>query len=294
MPETVKLQRSNANPDMASSTTKTPATQTTPGNRKTPVQPRTRDGIFVIDAGTMDWEATGKDGLALKTVRDDQSKGHFLGAVGFEPLMRSGLHQHQGVASSYFVRGGITDYSGSSRLRDVGINLKGATHDAIAYDTTLLISKLEGPVTYPEDSGQLHHLHSGAHHGSVINERPDQPPNIYVPTDSMPAFDTGVVGVNRQMLFDYSGVGDNHRMVLWSLAPGSDVPAFQTTAPLEFWVEAGDLSINKAVAHANCFAIMEPGTTVRISSRFGARVFVWIEGPAQPAELPNPDLLFGY
>lgn len=263
-------------------------------SRKQPVAPRTSNGVYMIDAGTMPWEATGKDGLALKTVRDNQSKGHFLGAVGFEPLMRSGLHQHQGVATSYFVQGGITDYSGSSRPRDVGINLKGATHDAIAYDKALLISKLEGPVTYPEDSGELHHLHSGAHHGSVINERPDQPPNIYVPTEDSPVFDSGVAGVDRVMLFDYAGVGDNHRMVLWRMAPGKTIPAFRPTAPLEFWVEAGDISVNGTPAHANCFVICEPGDAITVTSQFGARVFVWIEGPGEPVELAHPDLLFGY
>lgn len=29
--------------------------------------------------------------------------------------------------------GGLTDYQGAIELREAGINLKGATHDAVAY-----------------------------------------------------------------------------------------------------------------------------------------------------------------
>ena len=56
--------------------------------------------------------------------------------------MRSGLHQHQGVATSFILQGGLSDYQGAVHLHEVGINYRGSTHDAIAYEPTVLVSKL--------------------------------------------------------------------------------------------------------------------------------------------------------
>ena len=95
---------------------------------------------------TLKWQTAGKAGLALKPVREDREKGRFLGLVGFEPVTRSGLHQHLGVATSFILDGGLTDYQGAIELHEAGINLKGATHDAVAYQRSLMVSRLEAPV----------------------------------------------------------------------------------------------------------------------------------------------------
>jgi hypothetical protein len=84
-------------------------------------------GVYVFDPAEMAWQDAGKTGVAQKTGRRDGERGWFLGLIGMEPMVRSGLHQHQGVATSYFVDGGLTDYQGAIRTGEVGINLKGAT-----------------------------------------------------------------------------------------------------------------------------------------------------------------------
>ena len=70
--------------------------------------------VFVYDPDRLQWQTAGKNGLALKPVREDREKGRFLGLVGFEPLARSGLHQHLGVATSFIIDGSLTDYSGGA------------------------------------------------------------------------------------------------------------------------------------------------------------------------------------
>ncbi len=261
-----------------------------PSTRKARLKERE---ITIVDAATLPWRPAGKEGLALQVVRENPQRGHFLGNVGFEAMARSGLHQHQGVATSYFARGGLTDYSGSARLGDVGINFKGSTHDAIAYEPALLVSRLEGPVTYPEGVEPLHGLHVGATHGAVENPAPDVAPEINVPVAGVVANDTGVVGFRRKTVFDYAGTGDPHRMLQWLIRPGSVTPRVRATALTECWVYAGDLLVNGQAAHANCYVIIEPGTEFGLASRFGALVFAWLEGCPAPVESPVPGL-FGY
>ncbi len=72
--------------------------------------------VSVYDADTLEWHTAGKSGLSLKPVREDREKGRFLGLVSFEPLTRSGLHQHLGVATSFVLDGSLTDYQGAVAL----------------------------------------------------------------------------------------------------------------------------------------------------------------------------------
>ncbi len=250
--------------------------------------------VRVYDAESLAWQTAGKSGLALKPVREDRERGRFLGLVGFEPLTQSGLHQHLGVATSFVLDGSLTDYQGAIQLHEAGINLKGATHDAIAYQRSLLVSRLEAPVIYPEATDREYALHTGPRFGSIRNPNPEAQPDINVPVDALHALPTGVAGVTRKMIFDYSRASGEHRYVQLGMIPGARTPAFTTTAPLEFWVRAGDLRIGDAVAHANCFVIVEPGATVSIETDFGALFHAWSEGEMQWTDGDQGMDLFGF
>ena len=250
--------------------------------------------VSVYDAEDLKWHTAGKTGLALKPVREDREKGRFLGLVGFEPMTRSGLHQHLGVATSFILDGGLTDYQGPIKLHEAGINLKGATHDAIAYQRSLLVSRLEAPVIYPEATDREYALHTGPRFGSIRNPNPKAQPDINVPVDALPALPTAIGGVARKMIFDYSRSSGEHRYVQMQMISGSRTPAFTTCALLEMWVRAGDLRIGDKVAYSNCFVVVEPGTTLSIESDFGALFHVWSEGRIQWADgAAEPDL-FGF
>lgn len=250
--------------------------------------------VRVYDAEEIRWHTAGKTGLALKYVREDREKGQFLGLVGFEPMTRSGLHQHLGVATSFILDGSLNDYQGAINQHWAGINLKGATHDAIAYQRSLLMSRLEAPVIYPETTDRDYALHTGPRFGAIHNPNPEMRPDINVPVDTLHALPTGIDGVTRKVIFDYAPAGGEHRYVEMGMLPGSKAPAFMTTALLEFWMRGGDLRVDGKTAHANCFAIIEPGATIELASDFGALFHVWSEGRMQWADgVTRPDL-FGF
>lgn len=245
-----------------------------------------RGGAYVYDPATLDWHEAGKTGVVQKVVRRDDERGRFLGLIGMEPMVRSGLHQHQGVATSYFVDGGLTDYQGAILAGQVGINLKGATHDAIAYARTLFVARLEGPVTYPPQDGPLHGLHAGARHALLANPAPDVPPDINVSIDALPAQGTGCDGVVRRTVFDYAPTSDDHRMVQLSIRPQSRMPRLVVTGHTELWIRGGLLEVDGRVAHAGCFVILEPTAEVSLASPFGALVLAWAEGPCHWIDPP--------
>lgn len=235
--------------------------------------------VHVFDARDLPWQDTPEPGLRLKPVRYDDERGHFLGLVGFAPLARSGLHQHRGVATSFVLDGSLVDFAGPIGLHQAGINLVGATHDAVSYQNTLLVSRLEGPVVYPSNRGELSGLHAGSRHAEFDNPAPEAAPDINVMVDALAHQQSGIAGVRRQTIFDYAGTGSAHRFVQLSLAPGTRCPAWHCQQLTEFWVRGGLLHINGQVAHANCFVAIEPGAEVDMASPFGVLLLAWAEGP---------------
>lgn len=246
--------------------------------------------VHVFDPERLQWQNAGRSGLALKPVREDRERGRFLGLVGFEPLTQSGLHQHLGVATSFVLDGGLTDYQGPIQLHEAGINLAGATHDAISYERTLLMSRLEAGVIYPPETERDYALHVGPRFGAIRNPNPEAPPDINVAVDRLPALPTVIAGVTRKMIFDYSLSRGEHRYLQMGMLPGSAMPAITTRAPLEIWVRGGDLAVGGEAAWANCFVIVEPGATIEIRSAFGALFQCWSDGRADWADgVARPD-----
>jgi hypothetical protein len=256
--------------------------------------PHSKAGVFVCDAGAVPWQDAGKAGIMLKPIRFDGERGEFLGLVGFDAMARSGTHQHQAVASSYFIDGALVDHQGAAHAGQVGINLKGATHDAIAYRKTLLVSKLEGPVTYLPGEGEVFSLHAGAYLDSFETPDRNSLPDINVDVGALTECATGFDGVARRVIFDYAGTPERRRLAELSLRPRTSIDRFVTGARTELWIHGGAISINGQVAHANCFVIIEPQTEVGIASRFGARLLAWAEGPARWLERRDTPELFGF
>jgi hypothetical protein len=244
--------------------------------------------VSIFDMSTVPWQATTNPGLLLKPVRMDDANGHFLGLVRFDADTRSGLHQHQGVATSFVVDGGLTDYHGSIGLHETGINLRGATHDAVAYQRTVLISRLEGRVSYPPNS-EISGVHSGSYSAEFQNPAPDVPPEVNIKVDALPLLPTGIDGVCHQLIFDYAGTGSDHRMLQLHLRPGAEL-SFSAGARTEFWVRGGNLLVNEQAAYANCFVVCEADAKVKISSPFGALLLAWADAPPINA----PRALLGY
>jgi hypothetical protein len=241
----------------------------------------TSSQLRIVDMTTQPWRATANAGLWLKPVREDAQAGQYLGLVRFDPDVRSGLHQHQGVATSFVVDGGLTDYHGSIGLHEAGINVRGSTHDAIAYQRTVLVSRLEGRVSYPP-SDAISGVHTGSYAEAFNNPDPDKAPEVNVRVDAQPLSETGVEGVRSQLIFDYAGTGSAHRMLQLQIRP-TTVFSFTAGALTEFWVRGGNLHFNGQSAHANCFVCIAAGTHVTIENPFGALLIVWAEGAPQDA-----------
>lgn len=254
--------------------------------------------VRVYDASSMPWTDTSQPGVRLKTVRRDDGHGHFLGLVGFEPFSRSGLHQHQGVATSFVAAGSLTDYQGPVLPGQVGINLAGATHDAFAHEPCLLVTRLEGPVLYLDPVDPARAFHAGSRQDSFINPAPDLPADINLDPMTVPLSRTGLAGLQRRAVFDYTGTGSAHRMSLLALRPQTVLPMWRTRALTELWVRGGNLVVDtptgRTDAHGNCFVVIDPGTDVRFSSPYGVQCFAWADGRGAWVDGHAAPDLFGF
>ncbi|MBT9486078.1 MAG: cupin domain-containing protein [Rubrivivax sp.] len=233
-------------------------------------------GVYAYDLEALPWRTTPRGHVREKAVRREDSSGRFLGLLAFEPLSRSGLHQHLATATSYFLAGSLTDYQGTTAEGEVGINLAGATHDAVSYGGCTLVSRLEGPVVIPNDALAIH---PHADQAVVRNQRPGTPPDISVNLARAVPVATAFAGVVRKPLFDYAGTGTDRRLCALTLWPRCPALALQHTALTDFFVLAGDLKIGAHSISGPAFVLIEPGARVSLSSDHGCSLLAWAEGP---------------
>lgn len=244
----------------------------------------------IHDMASLTWAEAGKSGLYQKPVYADMAQGKFLGLIRFDPEVRSGLHQHQGVATSYFLSGSLTDFGGSAVQGQAGINLRGDTHDAVSYDGCLLASRLEAPVIYPEDAETLHTLHTGATRAAFQEISPEIRPDINITVADLREIPTSIARVSRQMIFDYAPADTDHRFLALRLQPGAEIPAHRNTAVVDWFVLAGDIAIGGETAHADSFVTSVAGDRVTARSRAGCYLLAWAEGPVKWDDASLPDL----
>jgi hypothetical protein len=253
------------------------------------------DRVHITCQADLRWVDASRPGLRLAAVHEDRNTGRFLGFLGFETLASSGLHHHVDIAFSYMLSGGLTDYAGTAVAGQMGINLPGATHDAIAYLPTLMASRLDGPVLYAPGVGgdDAPHLHAGGRSQAFVNPRPEESPDVNVTLATLQASSTAVAGVSRRMICDYKGTAHDFRNVSLTLIPGTKVPPFRTRALIEIFVLGGAMKVNGKLVLAGGFCIIEPDAEVTISSGYGAQFIAWSEAPVQWADSERPDL-FGF
>ena len=240
---------------------------------------RASSGVYGFDKRDLTWTTTEKSGMQLAPVRANREEGQYLGYLKFDSFTETGLHQHLGPAFSYFLDGGLADYQGFARAGEVGINLAGATHSAIAYAPTLMASRLEAPVIYPsEDSVKGETLHTGATAGEIVNENPEVLPDINVFLDDLEWLGTGYAGVQRRPVFDYTQTEFNRRHLQLRLLPSTQVPAFHAGGGIDVFIIGGDLKVGNETRIAGDFFVIEEGALVEFSTQFGALFLAWSEG----------------
>jgi hypothetical protein len=232
--------------------------------------------VHAYDLDALPWRDTPRGTVREKAVRREADSGRFLGLLSFEPMSRSGVHQHLATATSYFLAGSLVDYQGTTSEGSVGINLAGATHDAVTYGGCTLVSRLEGPVVIPTESLAIH---PHADHAKVRNARPGTPPDISVCLERTVAVGTRFAGVTRRPLFDYAGTGTDRRLCALTLWPGCPPVQVRHSALTDFFLMAGDLRLADTTIAGPAFVIIEPGSSVALASEYGCTLLAWAEGP---------------
>jgi hypothetical protein len=265
--------------------------------RRTPLRPQpaaAKGGVYTYALDDRQWRDLGRPGVRDKAVREERDTGLYLGVIAFEPWSRSGLHQHLGTALSYFLAGSLVDYQGSASEGMAGINLAGATHDAVSYAGALLASRLEGPVVSPEGVTAAHPIRGGAKAGRLMNPFPERWPDINIPVAPIEMVPTPFSGIGRRMIFDYAPTGDRRRFAALTIMPHSPAVEIAHQGLTDWYVLGGDVAVNGRRAHANSFVVIEPGARVVIDSEYGCQLLAWAEAPATGEAQIREAELYGF
>lgn len=239
-------------------------------------------GIAVHDMTATQWSPSGPTGIWQQNIRSDPADGRWFGGVRFEPLSRSGVHRHLGPAASFMLSGSLVDHATRMAGGQAVINLTGAVHDVICYDASLVVARVDGPILYPRDTdGVLDELGTAANEaGECIDTTIGQPADILVDADALSAIPGPVPGITRRMLYDYAGQPHRARFTQLVLAPGTSIPPHSATAMTDLFVLAGEISVGAEAAGSGCYVTINGGTEIVLTTRYGARLLAWADGPA--------------
>lgn len=239
--------------------------------------------IAVHDMTATEWVPSGPPGVEQQNIRNDPAAGRWFGGVRFAPLARSGVHRHLGPVGSYMLSGSLIDHVTRMSGGQAVINLTGAVHDVICYDASMFVARVDGPILYPRDrQGVLNELGFEADQaGETVDATVGQPSDICIDVEALNAVPGPVPGVARRMLFDYAGQPWRARYSQLVLAPGTRVPAHIATAMTDLFVLSGEIRAGDEAAGSGCYVTIEADTELTLSSRYGAHVLVWADGPAR-------------
>jgi quercetin dioxygenase-like cupin family protein len=252
--------------------------------------------VAVHDMAAAEWVPSGPRGIWQQNIRSDPANGRWFGGVRFEPLSRSGVHRHLGPAASYMLSGSLVDHVTRMSTGQALINLTGAVHDVICYDAALVVARVDGPVLYPRDSeGVLNELGFAAEKaGEAVDETVGQPSDVCIDVGALTPVPGPVPGVTRRALFDYAGQAWRARYVELVLAPGTRVPAHVATGLTDLFVLAGEIRAGDEAVGSGCYVTVEAEAELTLSSRYGARLLAWADGPTRWCDGVERGDLYGY
>ena len=252
--------------------------------------------VSVYDMAATEWVPSGPPGIWQQNIRSGPDAGRWFGGVRFEPLSRSGVHRHLGPAASYILSGSLMDHvtrmSGGQAL----INLTGAVHDVICYDASLFVARVDGPILYPRDEdGVLNELGFEADRaGESVDATIGQPSDIRIEVDALTPVPGPVPGITRRALYDYAGQPWRARSVQLVLDPRTRVPEHRVTGMTDLFVLAGEVRVGDLAAGSGCYVVVDADTELTLTSRYGARLLAWADGPVRWTDGVERGDLYGY
>ena len=253
-------------------------------------------GVSVYDMAATAWVASGPAGVWQQNIRSDPAAGRWFGGVRFEPLSRSGVHRHLGPAASYMLSGSMMDHVTRMSGGQAVMNFTGAVHDVICYDAAMFVARVDGPILYPRDEdGVLNELGAAAGRaGETIDTTVGQASDLVIDVETVAEVRSPVAGITRRPLFDYAGEAWRARYAQLVLTPGTQVPAHVTTAMTDLFVLSGEVRVGDAAAGSGCYVVIDAETELSMSSRYGARVLAWADGPVRWLDGGERGDLYGY
>lgn len=236
----------------------------------------TEPGTTARTTEDLPWVPVGRGGTEAKVLRLDPTVGASVTLLRFAEGTTTGLHTHLALATSYFLQGALQDFQGHAGEGELGVNLPGATHDACALQTSVLVSRLDGPVMALELSDELR---GPDRDDQLTPVRTDVlgPPDINVRVGDLPWEPTAFDGVERRTLWQ---AGPNQAVAVLRLHPGAQVPRHLHLRALDAYVLTGELRDEQGTYAAGDYARTGAGTRRSLVSSTGCEVLVWADGPA--------------
>ena len=124
-----------------------------PEHRLTGKLAATVGGSTYVDPGTMDWQPSQFDKIAMKVLYRDESKGEMTVLLKWEPGATLPFHRHPEIEQSYVLEGSFYDHDGICRAGEFVWRKAGSLHETKSDEGCLLLAIYRKPNVFFHTEG---------------------------------------------------------------------------------------------------------------------------------------------
>jgi anti-sigma factor ChrR (cupin superfamily) len=125
--------------------------------RPADVQPRhlepTPNGSTYVTPQQMDWKPTQFEGIAIKVLYEDSTKGEMTCLLKWEPGARLPIHKHPEIEQTWVLEGSFYDHEGIARAGEFVWRRPGSVHETRSDEGAVILAIYRKPNVFQKSSG---------------------------------------------------------------------------------------------------------------------------------------------
>lgn len=120
--------------------------------RKSRVEP-TKGGSVYVDPKTIEWSPSQFEGISIKVLYEDKTKGEMTCLLKWEPGATLPMHKHPELEQSFVLEGSFYDHDGICRAGEYVWRHQGSFHETRSDEGAILLAIYRKPNVFQNTAG---------------------------------------------------------------------------------------------------------------------------------------------
>jgi anti-sigma factor ChrR (cupin superfamily) len=110
-------------------------------------------GSTYVKPQEMEWKPTQFEGISIKVLYEDASKGEMTCLLRWAPGARLPIHQHPEIEQTWVLEGSFSDHQGIARAGEFVWRTSGSVHETHSDEGAVILAVYRKPNVFQKSSG---------------------------------------------------------------------------------------------------------------------------------------------